>query len=53
MVKPNQNPHKNWNVQMISVEKPSEGQKIAVVTRGGAHTSADVAAQGNQTEQWV
>jgi hypothetical protein len=38
---------------MISVEKCSEGPKIAIVTRGGARTGTDMETQGNQMEQWV
>lgn len=49
----NQNLHQNQNVQMISVEKRSEGPKIAIVTRGGARTGVDIATQGNQTKQYV
>jgi hypothetical protein len=47
---PNQNTHQYQNVQMISVEKHSEGPKITVITCGGDHTGADVADQGNQME---
>jgi hypothetical protein len=50
---PNQNLHQNQNVQMISVEKCSEGPKITIVTCGGARTGVDMETQGNQIEQWV
>jgi hypothetical protein len=50
---PNQNLHQNQNVQMISVEKHTEGPKITVFTCGGAPTDVDMETQGNQMEQWV
>jgi hypothetical protein len=45
--------HQNQNVQMISVEKRNEGQKITIITRGGTRTSVDIETQGIQEEQWV
>jgi hypothetical protein len=50
---PNKNMHQNHNVQMISVEKCSEGSKIIIITCGGTCTGADMETQGNQMEKWI